>query len=501
MPGMRPVKNEKFTYTLDKSGAMKVPATLFLSEKLLAQVEEEAIRQMADAASLDEDSYVYATPDIHTGYGVPIGSVVASPNIVSPSAVGYDINCGMRLLSTPFEAREVDPGRLAGKIAELIPRGEGKRNLSLTKRELEQVVSRGLDGLESVLPRFGLIEQTAGSPAPGSPGKPGEPSLYELFLQDRERTEDHGSLNGSIDGIPEKGAEKGLSQLGTLGGGNHFIEIQEVVSVDDGERAEALGLFQGQLTCMIHSGSRGLGYEVAGHYIRQARGYLKSRGIAPPNGQLQFFPAESSEARQYLEAMNGAANFAFANRSVMALLVRRAFGSLFGRQEVRGIRSVYDVTHNMAKEEKWEGKNYLVHRKGATRAFDGERMRGTAFERLGQPILIPGSMGTASYVLMGHSGSRRSFFSVNHGAGRVMSRTKAAGRKGKRGRSGVEAAISDREFKRSMEGIVLICENPRRIKEEAPAAYKDIDEVIRVVLGAGLALPVARLAPLAVLKG
>ena len=501
MPGMRPVKNEKFTYTLDKSGAMKVPATLFLSEKLLAQVEEEAIRQMADAASLDEDSYVYATPDIHTGYGVPIGSVVASPNIVSPSAVGYDINCGMRLLSTPFEAREVDPGRLAGKIAELIPRGEGKRNLSLTKRELEQVVSRGLDGLESVLPRFGLIEQTAGSSAPGSPGKPGEPSLYELFLQDRERTEDQGSLNGSIDGIPEKGAEKGLSQLGTLGGGNHFIEIQEVVSIDDGERAEALGLFQGQLTCMIHSGSRGLGYEVAGHYIRQARGYLKSRGIAPPNGQLQFFPAESSEARQYLEAMNGAANFAFANRSVMALLVRRAFGSLFGRQEVRGIRSVYDVTHNMAKEEKWEGKNYLVHRKGATRAFDGERMRGTAFERLGQPILIPGSMGTASYVLMGHSGSRRSFFSVNHGAGRVMSRTKAAGRKGKRGRSGVEAAISDREFKRSMEGIVLICENPRRIKEEAPAAYKDIDEVIRVVLGAGLALPVARLAPLAVLKG
>ncbi len=501
MPGMRPVKNEKFTYTLDKSGAMKVPATLFLSEKLLAQVEEEAIRQMADAASLDEDSYVYATPDIHTGYGVPIGSVVASPNIVSPSAVGYDINCGMRLLSTPFEAREVDPGRLAGKIAELIPRGEGKRNLSLTKRELEQVVSCGLDGLESVLPRFGLIEQTAGSSAPGSPGKPGEPSLYELFLQDRERTEDQGSLNGSIDGIPEKGAEKGLSQLGTLGGGNHFIEIQEVVSIDDRTRADALGLFEGQLTCMIHSGSRGLGYEVAGHYIRQARGYLKSRGIAPPNGQLQFFPAESSEARQYLEAMNGAANFAFANRSVMALLVRRAFGSLFGRQEVRGIRSVYDVTHNMAKEEKWEGKNYLVHRKGATRAFDGERMRGTAFERLGQPILIPGSMGTASYVLMGHSGSRRSFFSVNHGAGRVMSRTKAAGRKGKRGRSGVEAAISDREFKRSMEGIVLICENPRRIKEEAPAAYKDIDEVIRVVLGAGLALPVARLAPLAVLKG
>ncbi len=483
--GMRPVKDEKFTYRLDKRGAMKVPATLFLSEKLLAHVEEEALRQMADAASLDEASYVYATPDIHTGYGVPIGSVVATPHIVSPSAVGYDINCGMRLLSTPLKAREVDPSLLAGKIAQLVPLGEGKRNLSLTKKELEQVVTRGLEGLESILPRLGLLESV----------------LYDLFLQDRERTEDYGSLDGSIDGIPERGIEKGLEQLGTLGGGNHFIEIQEVVSVDDRTRAEALGLFQGQLTCMIHSGSRGLGYQVAGHYMQQAKAYLKSRGIVPPNGQLQFFRAESAEARRYLQAMNGAANFAFANRSVMAILVRQAFEKVFGSQGIGEIRSVYDVTHNIAKEEAWEGRTYTVHRKGATRAFDGEHMRGTAFETLGQPVLIPGSMGTASYVLMGHAGSRRSFYSVNHGAGRVMSRTQAAGRKGKRGRTGVKAAISDQEFKRSMEGVVLICEDPRRIKEEAPAAYKDIDEVIRVVLGAGLALPVARLAPLAVLKG
>jgi tRNA-splicing ligase RtcB len=493
MSKARLVKQAQFTYTLPKSGSMKVPATLFLSERLLEEVEEEALRQISDAACLDGESFVYATPDLHTGYGVPIGSVIASPNIVSPSAVGYDINCGMRLLTTPLDAASVDVNRLAGRIADLIPLGEGKRNLSLSRTELEQVISRGLDGLESVLSRFGLIDEESGAAD--------EASSYALFLEDRERTEDRGSLRGSSEGIPAGAIERGFGQLGTLGGGNHFIELQEVVSVEDEKAAEALGLFRGQLTCMIHSGSRGLGYEVAGRYIGQAKGYLRSKGITPPNGQLQYFPADTREARSYLEAMNGAANFAFANRSVMALLVRQAFRNFLGGEEAGRIRSVYDVTHNMAKEERWEGKGYLVHRKGATRAFDSERMRGTAFESLGQPVLIPGSMGTASYVLLGHPGSSRSFFSVNHGAGRVMSRTQAAGRKGKKGRHGVKAAISDQEFRQSMEGIFLICGNRSRIKEEAPAAYKDIDEVIRVVLGAGLALPVARLKPLAVLKG
>ncbi|HUV09039.1 MAG TPA: RtcB family protein [Spirochaetia bacterium] len=485
-------KREQFVYTIPRFGAMKVPVTLFLSESLLKQVEEEAIDQIVDAACLDEDSSVLATPDIHTGYGVPIGSVLATAGFISPSAVGYDINCGMRLLSTPFEATEAEARRIAEEIARCIPLGEGKKNLSLSKGELKLVLSRGLDGLESVLPRFGLVDREGMSP-------------YELFNEDRERTEDRGSLAGSFEAVPEAAVERGLPQLGTLGGGNHFLEIQRVASIENREAAGALGLFEGQLTCMIHSGSRGLGHEVAGQYMRRAKAYLKEHGVSPPNGQLLFFPAGSREGRQYLGAMNGAANYAFANREVMALLIRGAFGRVFGPSSVREIRSVYDVTHNMAKEETVEGKLCLVHRKGATRAFDGARMKGTGYEGLGQPVLIPGSMGTSSYVLLGHPGSARSLFSVNHGAGRVMSRTQAAGkgarRKGRKGRGGSAGLITDEDFRKSMEGVHLICEDRRRIKEEAPGAYKDIDEVIRVVLGAGLALPVARLVPLAVLKG
>jgi tRNA-splicing ligase RtcB len=364
-------------------------------------------------------------------------------------------------------------------------------------------VNRGLDGLASVLPRIGLISDAYAGAAQGVP--------VELFEEDRERTEDRGVLDGSLDALPEEAVQKGLEQLGTLGGGNHFVEIQQVAEVADERRAEALGLRCGQITCMIHSGSRGLGYQVAASYMRQAKAHLESRSITPPNGQLLYFPAGSAEGALYLKAMNGAANFAFANREIMALLIRRAFDRLFGRQTASAIHSVYDITHNMAKEEELEARRYFVHRKGATRAFDAERMQGTPFEKWGQPVLIPGSMGTSSYVLLGHPGSRMSFFSVNHGAGRVMSRTEAAGRRGKkRGKKGmkgkkerpaVRAAISDKDFERSMEGIFLICEDRRRIKEEAPAAYKDIDEVIRVVLGADLALPVARLSPLAVLKG
>lgn len=463
---------------------MKVPVTLFLSEALLREVEEEALKQIRDAASIDADSVVFATPDMHTGYGVPIGSVLASPNYVSPSAVGYDVNCGMRLLATPFEAKNVDVRSLADEIGRRIPLGEGRENLSLSRKELELVLTRGLEGLGSVLPRFGLLEDSAS---------------IERLEDDARRTEDFGRLPGTPRGVPEQGLEPGTRQLGTLGGGNHFIEIQELADVEESSTARRLGLFSGQLLVMIHSGSRRLGYEVAGHHMRKARAYLKSRGIAPPNGQLLYFPTESPEGEEYHGAMNGAANYAFANREVMALLVRQAVAAVTG--DASKVRSVYDVTHNMAKRESHGGRTYIVHRKGATRAFDRQRMKGSPYEDIGQPVLIPGSMGTASYVLVGYEGSSRSFYSVNHGAGRRMSRTEAAGGRGKKGGKRHPARISDREFERSMEGVFLICGNRRRIKEEAPEAYKDIDEVIRVVAGAGLAIKVARLRPLAVLKG
>ncbi len=471
-------KINKFTYTIKPTGNMKVPVTLFLSDKIV--VEDEALKQITDAASIDSESFVFATPDIHTGYGVPIGSVWVTPNFISPSAVGYDINCGMRLLSTPYIAEKTEIEKIASHIARLIPLGEGKKNLKLKPKEIKAILKKGLSATEDVLIRYGLIESA---------------EELKLLAYDILHAEDTGALKGNPEKLPQKAIERGIPQMGTLGGGNHFIEIQEITDIYGKEAADFLGLFKGQLTIMIHSGSRGLGHEVAGYYMKLAKSYMGKTGLFAPNGQLLYFHLNSKEGFDYLKAMNSAANYAFANREVMTFLIRKAFKEVLGEKAFFDIKSVYDVTHNIAKEENYNGKKYMVHRKGATRAFDKNRMKNTPFESIGQPVLIPGSMGTASYVLLGHEGSATSFFSVNHGAGRVLSRKQAAGKKGR------EALISDREFKRAMEGVYLICDDKRRIKEEAPQAYKDIDDVIEVVIGAHLALPVARMRPLGVLKG
>ena len=471
---------DRFTMRIPPRGNMKVPVTLYLGRGL--KLEEEAIRQIMDAACIDEEALVFATPDIHTGYGFPIGSIFASPNFISPSAVGYDINCGMRLLSTPFEAKEFNPIPLAEEIAKLIPLGEGKHNLRISEQELNSILSSGLEQIEPIADRFALVQ--------------GSPEVENLY-QDIRRVEDEGSLKGLPGKLPPRAMEKGLTQLGTLGGGNHFIEIQQVVSVDDPKLAERIGLRVGRIMIMIHSGSRGLGYETAGFFIKRAAEHMKRNRLKSPNNQLLFFKAASEEGEDYLRAMNGAANFAFANRQAMSLLVRKAVKNLYGPGAM--IETIYDVAHNIVKFETHlvgrKKRDLYVHRKGATRSFDAKRMERTPFAGIGQPVLIPGSMGTASYVLLGHPGSARSLFSVNHGAGRVLSRSRAAGKKGRPG------VITDENFKESMEGIYLICGDKRRIKEEAPEAYKDIDRVIEVVLGADLALPLAKLRPLAVLKG
>jgi tRNA-splicing ligase RtcB len=460
---------DPYTRRIPVQGGMKVPVTLFLSAAI--RVEEDALRQIMDTASLDAESLVLATPDIHTGYGVPIGSVFASPHLLSPSAVGYDINCGMRLLATPLTRGGCDAAGLAAAIHKLIPLGEGKKNLRCLPAELAALLKAGLKATPALLRRQGLADD------------------------DITRVEDEGSLAGCVDALPPRALERGLPQLGTLGGGNHFIEIQTVAEIADRARAERLGLRADQIMVMIHSGSRGLGHEVAGDFLKLAKEEMRRRGEEPPNSQITAFAADTPAGRRYLGAMNAAANFAFANRQVMALLVQRAFSTLYGPQAAARVHTVYDVTHNIAKVETHHGRRYFVHRKGATRAFDAERMRGTPFADCGQPVLIPGSMGSASYVLLGCRESARSLYSVNHGAGRRLSRSAAAGKKGRPG------AISDAVFKSSMAGITLICDDRSRIKEEAPAAYKDIEEVVAVVVGAGLALPVAKLKPLAVLKG
>jgi tRNA-splicing ligase RtcB len=460
---------------------MRQPATIYASHAI--RIEDDAVRQLRNAASLEDDAVVLATPDIHTGYGVPIGCVFASPTLISPAAVGYDINCGMRLLTTPFTRDEVALEPLARAIRGAIPLGEGKRNLRASQAVLDSVLEHGMAAVPAIAAREDRLST----------------AFREVeFQDDCRRTEQRGSLAGRAAAVSRRAHERGQSQLATLGGGNHFIEIQLVERVHDTSIASEFGLAAGQVAIMIHSGSRGLGHQVAGDYMRAAHDWCERQQIDLPDRELAYFMLASDEGRAYLGAMNAAANFAYVNRYLMALLVR----AVLRRHSTADLPlpCVYDVAHNIAVIEQHHGRTYCVHRKGATRAYPPGLMSGTPFATTGQPVLIPGSMGTASYVLAGTPSGAESLFSVNHGAGRTMSRTAASGRN-RRGRPVREAAISDRDFAASIEGVTLICEDHRTIKEEAPGAYKDIDAVIAVVTGAGLARPVARLRPLAVLKG
>ncbi len=467
---------DRWRLRLARGGNMEVPAVVYASEKL--RIELDAIRQLAAAASVPSVKKALATPDIHVGFGVPIGCVMGVTDVIVPAAVGYDVNCGMRLLTTPLDAAEAAPKLkdLARSIARDVPLGEGHSNVRLSKKDFEAVLSRGLAGLPDV---------TSGSDRWTECRRPDEERADAIWC------EDGGSMDGGLSGVSRRAFERGIKQLGTLGGGNHFIEMQRVERVDDPETAAAWGVREGQLVVMIHSGSRGFGHQVGDEYMRGARkGGTKGKKGRREEG-LACLELDSRAGRAYVGAMNAAANFAFVNRQVMAALVRRNFRHFFGEL---AMPSVYDVPHNMAKLEEHEGRKLWVHRKGATRAFPPERMTGP-FAATGQPVLIPGSMGTASYLLAGIASGAESLFSVNHGAGRVMSRTAAAGRRGKAG------AISRHDLERAMQGIELVAASLKGALEEAPQAYKDIDAVIEVVAGAGLAKVVARFRPLAVLKG
>jgi len=463
-----------------KEADMRVAATLYTSDRL--PLEPESLRQLKDACRIPTAKQVLATPDIHVGYGVPIGCVIATESVVIPAAVGYDINCGMRVLGTDRLAADVDASLLARSIRHDIPLGEGKRNIPMDRQEFMTVLTRGVPALYSVKRRD-------------------HPAWDHLDpareAREFSRIEEQGSMEGDPGALSQRAVERGQNQLGTLGGGNHFIELQEVVGIEDAVIAAAWGLFEGQLLVMIHSGSRGFGHQVGEEYMALARSRRYSE--PHPSPELCYMPADSNEGRKYIGAMHAGANLAFANRHLMAALVRK---NLLYHYPGLKLELLYDVPHNMAKLEEHGGAKLWVHRKGATRAFSGYRMRGTPFEKTGQPVLIPGSMGSFSYLLAGIPENEKALCSTNHGAGRRMSRTAAAGkvrhRDGKLLRPGL---ISDEEFRSAMEGITLICEDRQTIKEEAPQAYKDIDAVIEVVAGAGLAKVVAKMRPLAVLKG
>ncbi len=473
---------EPFVWELpaDYDPRMRVPARLIADERLLeAALGDEAVRQLVNVAMLPGIvAPALAMPDIHQGYGFPIGGVAAfrlEEGIVSPGGVGYDINCGVRLLAASVDVEAIAPhlDALATALYRNCPSGLGKKGLRpLSYRELDAVLE---EGAEWAL-RHGLAER-----------------------DDLLRTESGGRLEGARAGaVPDRAKTRGRPQLGSLGAGNHFLEVDVVEQVFDAQIAQAFGLREGGVAVQIHCGSRGLGHEVCAQFIRRLQGVPQRYGFDLPDRELIAAPLDSPEGRDYLAAMAAAANYAFANRQVLAHCVRRTFEEvLAGKVRRFDLRQVYDVAHNIAKIERHtvEGHSVelIVHRKGATRAFPPGHPDLPAFYRkTGQPVLVPGSMGTASWVLAGTKRAMEvSFGSTCHGAGRVMSRSKAKRTvRGERVRA---------DLKR--EGIIVRAGSMRGLAEEAPLAYKAVDDVVGAVVGAGIARKVARLRPLAVIKG
>ncbi len=472
------VRIDPFRLHMERRGQMVTDATIYASKAI--RLESDAVSQLYDAASLPPANTVLATADIHVGFGIPIGAVLGLQDAIMPPAVGYDINCGMRLLSTPFSKGDIDTDKIAVDIARDIPLGEGRENLHLDRNQIETVIHKGVAAIPTLAERSKHRVWEAFDP--------------DKFTDDIQRIEENGCLPAEPAAVPASAIKKGGNQLGTLGGGNHFIEIQSVQEIFEKELADRFGIFKNQLVVMIHSGSRRFGYEIADEYMNIA---ARSPESAEQRKMLSYLSTESKAGKNYIKAMGAAANFAFTNRHIMALSVRRCFNRMFGPAS---LSLVYDIAHNMAKLETHGDKHLWVHRKGATRAFGPKQMGESIFAQTGQPIITPGSMGTASYLLVGTGDSEESLNSVNHGAGRIMSRSAARG-KARKGRIIAPAQISDDEFKRSMKGIKLIASDKRKIKEEAPGAYKDIEEVVRIVVECGWAKAVARMVPLAVLKG
>lgn len=459
---------------------MTVPVRVYADDRLLEDaLRDRSFEQAVNVAALPGlVGHVVVMPDVHQGYGMPIGGVMASsvPNgIVSPGAVGYDINCGVRLLASQLSVREITPRKneLATALYRNCPSGVGsKGRIDLSDSDFHEVLTGGSRWTR----RRGYA--------------------VELDLQ---RTEQSGCIEGADpERVDARAFKRGRRQLGTLGAGNHFIELDEVDAIFDEDAAKILGLFAGQAVVQIHCGSRGFGHQVCTDHVSRFQSVARKYGIRLPDRELVCAPIDTPEGRGYLAAMACAANYAFANRQVLAHFVRESFDEVLGRDvEDTGLHQVYDIAHNMAKLEEHEiggrRQTVCVHRKGATRAFGpGSPALPEDLRRIGQPVLIPGSMGTASWVLLGTEGSmKQSFGSTCHGAGRLMSRSRA--------KKEVRGDALRIELKN--QGITVRAGSMPGLAEEAPRAYKDVDRVIEVVARAGIAHKVARLRPVAVIKG
>jgi len=466
---------------IPREGAMRTDGLIFASEKMMQDLRrEQALEQVCNVATLPGIvGPSMAMPDIHWGYGFPIGGVAAfdaEEGVVSPGGVGYDINCGVRLLRSNLDAASIRPhlDKLADELFRNVPSGVGshRRDFKLSLSEEEKVIVKGAAW---------AIGQGFGETG------------------DLDRIEGQGAIAGADpEMVSARAMERGRAQLGTLGSGNHFLEIQQVEEVFDERAADVLGLYPGQVTVSIHTGSRGFGYQVCDDYLKIMLKAARKYGITLPDRQLCCAPLQSDEARSYLAAMACAANFAFANRQMITAWVRETFEQVLtkGPSELR-LGVIYDVCHNIAKWEthQVDGKErrLCVHRKGATRAFPpGHTEIPEAYRQIGQPVLIPGDMGRYSYVLTGTAGAyEETFGSTCHGAGRVMSRQ--AAKKAARGHDLISELAA--------QGVLVRAAGRATVAEEMPNAYKDVADVVDVVHQAGIGHIVARLKPMAVIKG
>jgi tRNA-splicing ligase RtcB (3'-phosphate/5'-hydroxy nucleic acid ligase) len=463
-----------------KSG-MRVDGLIYADEHLIDLIKaDQAPEQVANVAFLPGIQYAsLAMPDIHWGYGFCIGGVCATDpaegGVISPGGVGYDINCGVRLVRSNLYYRDVKP-HLKELIEELfrqVPTGVGRGGkYRFDRKELRHLMAEG--------PRY---LKDRGLATDG----------------DLDFTEAHGRLDGAQpDNVSDRALDRGADQCGTLGSGNHFLEVQVVDAVFDAEAAQVMGLDKDQVCVMIHSGSRGLGYQVCDDALHMLRKVPEKYGISLPDRQLVCAPVESPEGEHYLGAMRAAANYAWCNRQLLMWQARECFETVFGRpwQDLH-MGLVYDVAHNIAKFEEHtlggQSRRLWVHRKGATRAFPpGHAEVPPIFQRIGQPVIIPGDMGRASWVLAGQAGSmEQTFGTACHGAGRVMSRTQAVRQ--------AQGRRIDKELE--ARGVVARARSWKGLAEEQPDAYKDVDLVVEVVHKANLAKKVARMRPIGVIKG
>ena len=460
---------------------MRVDGIIYSDASLLADIkQDQAPEQVANVATLPGIvGQSMAMPDIHWGYGFPIGGVAAfetGEGVVSPGGVGYDINCGVRLLRTKLTKEDLKPALLEKLVRAMfhnVPSGVGsKGKIRISQAEVAQVLTHGARW--AVAKGYGTED-------------------------DLEYTEERGQMAGAdLAGVSSRAFERGMPQLGTLGAGNHFLEVQEVAEMFDATAARDLGIALGQITVMIHTGSRGLGYQICDDNVKTLGAVSQKYGIELVDRQLACAPIDSPEGRKYFGAMVCAANYAWANRQAIAHWVREAFAQVLGMTvEQLGMSQVYDVAHNIAKfEQHMVGKERVrlcVHRKGATRSFGpGDQATPARYRHLGQPVLIPGDMGTSSYLMLGTATAERDTFgSACHGAGRVWSRTRALRE--------TEHRNVAQELR--AKGIVVMAASKEVLREEVPDSYKDVDKVVDVCARAGIARKVARMRPLGVVKG